>query len=149
MDYYKYTVDVTGYYNFTITNPANLEGSWKVIICDSSLNELESWQFKGYTATSNTYNFKKGTILYIKIQDYYWGDSVGKEYTLTVNAKKSSNWEQEKDDSYGKAINLKINTTKYGNLYSGADVDYYSYTAAKTGTLKTTFQFDADDVKSG
>jgi hypothetical protein len=44
---------------------------------------------------------------------------------------------------------LKANTTKYGNLYLADDVDYYAYTASKTGTINTSFKFDADDVGDG
>jgi hypothetical protein len=150
VDFYKYTVDVSGYYNFIFKNLSSEDGSWYITVYDSSFNKLESERNEGYTDNSSTYNFKKGTVLYYKVEyDNLYGHSVGKQYSLTVNAKKNSNWEQEKDNSYGKAIALKANTTKYGNLYIADDVDYYSYTAAKTGSLKTTFKFDADDVKDG
>lgn len=44
---------------------------------------------------------------------------------------------------------MKSNTTEYGNLYSEKDIDYFTYKAAKTGTIKTTFKFDAADVGYG
>lgn len=147
VDYYKYTVDVTGYYNFTFKDINAAEGRWRITVYDSSLKELESDTNGENTYTTNTYNFKKGTVLYLKVTDSYSAES--HEYSLTVNAKKSANWEQENNDSYSKAITFKANVTKYGNLYNADDVDYYSYTASKTGTLKTTFKFDADDVGSG
>lgn len=149
VDYYKYTVDVTGYYNFTFTNVTAQSANWLLSVTDSSLNELEGDRIEGYTYTTNTYNFKKGTVLYLKVKDYYWGDSQSKEYTITVNAKSSSKWEQEKNNTYKVANTLKSNTAKIGNLYTGDDVDYYKYTATKTGTVKTTFTFDADDVRDG
>ena len=150
VDFYKYTVDVTGYYNFIFKNLSSEDGSWYLTVYDSSFNVLESGRNEGYTDNSNIYNFKKGTVLYYKVEyDNLYGHSVGKQYSLTVNAKKSANWEQEKDDSYSKAISLKTNTTKYGNLYNSEDVDYYSYTAKKTGTIKTTFKIDTDDVGNG
>lgn len=147
VDYYQYKVDVSGYFNITMTNINALDCAWDVTLYDSSLSELEYWKQDGYTHTSHTYNFKKGTVVYLKVTHRY--DAVGQEYIINVNAKKKKDWEQEKNDSYSKAITLKANAIKYGNLYISDDIDYYSYTAAKTGTLKTTFKFDADDVGYG
>lgn len=144
VDFYKYTVDVTGYYSFTLKDTTESGKQWKLSVYDSSLNELESEINEEYTLTTKTYNFKKGTILYLKVKDRTY--SMGMEYSLTVNAKENANWEQESNDSFRKASSLKSNTTKYGNLYFEDDVDYYSYTAVKSGTLKTMFKLDVNDV---
>jgi hypothetical protein len=147
VDYYKYKVDVTGYYSFTFLDVNTQGGHWRIKVYDSSMNEIQSMINGEYSCTSFNYNFKKGTVLYIAIDSSY--DTFGKEYSLTVNAKKNTKWEQEKNDSYSKAIALKSNTTKYGNLYTENDLDYYTYKAVKTGTIKTTFKFDAADVGYG
>lgn len=147
VDYYKYKVDVTGYYSFIFNDTKAEGGRWRITVYDSSLKELESVTNDDNTLTTNTYNFKKGTVLYLKVSDSYRAEY--HEYSLKVIAKKSGNWEQEKNNSFKCSIGLKLNTVKYGNLYNEDDVDYYSYTATKTGSLKTSFKFDADDVGRG
>jgi hypothetical protein len=149
VDYYKYKVDVSGYCSFTFTDINSRSGDWDFTVYDSTLKELESGRINdAYTYTSKTYNFSKGTILYIKVNNGY-NNAVGKEYSLAVNAKNSSSWEQEKNDTYNKAVSLKSNIAKYGTLYYNSDVDYYAFTAAKSGTVKTAFTFDADNVGNG
>ncbi len=149
VDYYKYTVDVSGYFNFIFKNLTTEAANWNLTIYDSSLNKIDSWKSSNFVEKSTTYNFKKGTILYFKVEYYSYGEATNKEYSLTVQAKNSASWEQENNNSYSKADTIKTNTNKYGNLYSINDIDYYSYTATKTGTLKTTFKFDADNVGRG
>jgi hypothetical protein len=97
-------VDVTGNFSFTFNNINSIDGDRNLIVYNSSLKELENARVKdSYTYTSKTYNFKKGTILYIKISNDYYG-AVGTEYSLAANPKKSTSWEQESDDSYSKAV---------------------------------------------
>ena len=153
IDYYKYVVDATGYYNFILENESGTNDNgygWNLYVYDSSLNELECIAGIGTKGTSKTYNFKKGTILYIKIDArYHYNDVNGIKYSLLAKTNKSSKWEQEGNDSYSKATTIKNNSINYGTSYISSDKDYYKYKATKTSTAKITFDFDSDDVGYG
>lgn len=153
VDYYKYVVDATGYFNFILQNETGTNDSsygWDMLIYDSSLNKLEYVKNITAKSTSKTYNFKKGTVLYIKIEAYsnYYHIN-GTKYSLLAQMTKSSKWEQEGNDSYTKATTIKNNSTMYGNIYIANDKDCYKYKASKTGNVKVTFDFDGDDAGYG
>ena len=152
-DYYKYVVDVTGYFNFTFENESETNGSgsgWNLTVYDSSLNELESITGISTKKVSKTYNFKKDTVLYIKIEStYHYADVNGITYSLLAEAKNSSKWEWEGFDSFSKIISIKHKSKIHGTSHSANDKDCYKYKATKKSNAKVTFDFDSDDVGYG
>lgn len=137
VDFYKYTVDVSGYYNFNFTNTSAKESSWVLTVYDPSLKELERVICDDFSYASKVYNFKKGTVVYFSVKNAY--DALNKDYSVTVNAKNDSNWEQESNDTKASATILSPKTATHGNIYSSDDVDYYKYTVDVTGTQEFKF----------
>lgn len=143
-DYFKYTVDTKGYFNIyfeNISDSSDVGYGWRWYVYDQNLDELYCCDGVKTKAQSNTFDFKKGTVIYIKVENRYsHKDLVNKAYKLTVEAVESSSWEQEENNSPKAATILKANKKKYANLYTNADEDYYKFSIEEKGPCKFTFE---------
>lgn len=158
VDYYKYTVAETGYFNldFSVTDITAETGSgWGVTFYNAK--DGSEIYYKGIkeSTTFPTFNFAKGTDVYVKVSrweghtDESVPDSV--QYTLNVVSVKNNAWEQESNDTVKTASPLKANTLNTANLYHCDDEDYYVYKTANDGyfNLRMAFADLTADFGSG
>lgn len=141
VDWYKYTVDVSGHFNIELTSNENTD-NYSLNVYNSNLQdlgiELEWGEMK---AVSQTYAYKEGTVLYIKVsQRPYYGDAAGKTYGLNINATSASDWEIEENDTKVEANTITANEKKYANLQSGEDKDVFAFQFPSDGSVKFTLQ---------
>ena len=140
VDYYKYTVLNNGYVKFTArTYDDILNNSYYITIYDGNFKEITSDFFNENNWVSKRLNFKKGTVMYVRIQGYssYYDYSQDGHYCITAETKSTSNWEVEDNNTKPKATKLSKKVT--GTIYNEKDVDFYKYTAPKNGYVKFKF----------
>ena len=140
VDFYKYTVSNNGYIQLVASKyDYNGDGTYHISVYDDNFNEITSGYFEENNWTSERLNFKKGTVMYIKIEgnrslyDY----SQDGHYCVTAKTESTTNWEVEDNNTKPKATKLSKKVT--GTIYSSKDVDFYKYTSQKNGYVKFKF----------
>ena len=150
-DMYKYTVGKNGYmyfdFNVEEEDTQGVRDGWFMEIYDQNMKLLESTGRITLGGRSKYYNFKKGTVLYVKIGvNSTWEPDVPINvlYSIKPVEKASSTWEIEKNNNKKSAT--KLTSSKIGTIYIKDDVDYYAYKAKKTGKKKIKFTIEEDDT---
>ena len=159
VDYYKYTVQTSGYFKLTLSNyegnTENIGFGWDLTIYDSVMNEITKINRIKTSYTTMKYNFKKGTVLYFRIEnnedgEYYSAKDV--VYEIKADTVNDAKWEQEKNDSRNQATTLSVNKNVYGNIYTDGDADYYKFKASQSGYVSFSvlnFDGDVDNIGNG
>ena len=147
-DYYKFTVNDTGYVTVNFKNPlqSSSEHYWSVYLYDSSYEEIASANIYGNTKSTNlaTIGVKKGTY-YIKVDSgaaYSDGSNFSNStYGIKAVYTKSGAWEQEFNESASTATNISLNTMYYGTTRKGYrdEQDYYKFTVSDAGYVTVNF----------
>lgn len=149
-DYYAYTVDKKGYFtiDFTRDDPfADAGWGWDIDIYDTAGNLLDSYTGIETNFSTQKFNYKVGTKIYIKITANYSGSAPRDQiYYLQSTATAKSNWEIETrkttSDSWKSRISgaAKLTGTKrYGSLWTSTDNDVYKLSVSKTGNVTLKF----------
>jgi hypothetical protein len=128
-DWYKFTLPSDGYFTYNLVAVESRE----VCLFDSSLNKVSS--DSGTAIQSQRFNYSKGTVFYVRIENGYWsGDG---DYELTIKFTKTKNWELEDNNSRKNAE--KLSGKMKGTMLSSDDEDWYKYTAPKSGYVYFKF----------
>ena len=136
VDFYKYTVFGTGYFNLNFSLDYDYYVYYDVAIYDSNLNKIDE-EIK-VSSFSRRFNFKEGTEWYISVSgNKVYNYSEKGNYYLDLTFTSKSNWEIESNNT--KKTATKLSGKKKGTLYTIDDVDYYKYTASKNGYVKFSF----------
>lgn len=146
VDFYKYTVAKTGYFDFYIKDVNCTNSNLSITIYDSNLKQIcygYTNEFKNGNTLSlmQTWNYAKGTVLYIKLAPY--ASNIYKysgTYELSVKETANASWEQEnsKNDTKKNPTKLSSNKKKYGTLSNSGDIDFYKYKVDVTGHFEIT-----------
>ena len=151
IDYYKYKFTKNGYGQivFGAVDTSNLGYGWKISVYTAKRKLIATYDRIGENGViSGRFNFKKGTVIYIKVEasvgdehEYIpYGGYVpfDKTYSIKVTEKNTKGWEKpEKNDSFKDAT--VVNSYKIGTLYTRSDVDFYRIKTTKTKrTIKMT-----------
>ncbi|MEG0805415.1 MAG: hypothetical protein RSI06_03230 [Lachnospiraceae bacterium] len=154
-DYYKYIVEKNGYttfsFEYSISDIEQIKQGWKVSVFDQNLSLISTYNFNSKAETKKL-NFKKGTVLYIKVEAYSansYGCPVDVTYTLTAKNSESKAWELEKNNTWASATMLKNSVMKYGNFYMDQDKDMYYFIAPSTGRYSVTFASSVASTEAG
>ena len=141
VDWYKYTVDVSGHFSIEFTSNENAD-DYNLNVYNSDLQDIGTEFEQGeMKAISQTYAYKAGTVLYIKVsQRPYYSDTTGKTYVLNINATNASDWEIEGNDTNAEANILTENEKKYANLQSYEDKDVFVFQFPSNGSVKFALQ---------
>lgn len=156
-DYWKYTFKDNGKISFKFQKDSfdveDVGYGWDVdILAGDSSDVLYSVCVKGNAFESPDFAFKKGTTVYIKVSQHdSYDDPEGIDYRITLDALKSTKWENENNDTSKKARTLTGNTKYNGNMSSYEDVDYFKIKAAKKGKMNIYFGKNSidDDLSYG
>ncbi len=136
VDYIKYTPSKNGYVNFSFINKDAITDTdgWKITVYDNKLNQIYEHSVKSDDSIG-TYIVKKKTPIYLKIS--YKGSSVITAKYSIKPVFKAANIETEPND--GDADKIKLDKVYCGTLENSKDVDYYKFTAQKTGKYKLVY----------
>ena len=142
VDYFKYTVDKTGWFKVRLrktVESADARDGWRLSMYDKSGNEINSWSGIKTSFYTPKMGYKQGTVLYFKVErsGYYSPDDV--HYNLIVLFTANSSWEQENNGDSKTSNVIKTSGSRIGSLYYKGDVDCYKFTATKTGKIRITF----------
>ena len=144
VDYYKYTVDKTGYFFVRLRKTvasADPKYGWKLTMLDAKGNELRNWSGIESSYVTNKYAFKKGTVLYFKVEGSLPSlQPVDVHYNLIIKSAANASWEVESNDATTSANAVNAGGSKTGNLFSSKDKDCYKFTATKNGSIKVQFK---------
>lgn len=145
VDYYKFVVSKTGYFNISMNKAYESDKSCpNLTILDSEYATIASYNYdyNHYSSMqSRKYAFKKGTELYIKITWCSDGYSSGTEnYKFTINEVESGNWEKEYNDTANTANEISLNKEYYGQIMYRDDIDYYKFTLSQPSTVNWSFR---------
>lgn len=145
VDFYQYTVAKSGYFNFYIKDVDCKKPNLYITIYNSNLKEIakvytDEFENGNKLRVSQTWNFKKGTKLYIKVEPFYYYSPYSGKYQLSVKETKNSSWEQEdgSNDTKKNPTKLSSNKKKYGTLTNNEDIDFYKYKVDITGHFEIT-----------
>ncbi len=140
-DYYVYTPNKNGYVYFTIKSEDGKSLQYNTQELLFVINE-NSGMYARETEVSETevvygnYLAKKGVPMYICVT-FLPFSSYSIEPTL-----KTTFIETEGNNSYSDANKIKLNKDCCGMLNESTDVDYYKFTANKTGKIKLNFNME-------
>lgn len=144
VDWYKYKVENTGYFTFDFQTMGEGYNDYKLeFFAGNSDNAFLQYSGIENACKTQKINFKKGTTVYIRIENDDW-HNVNTRYRIKVKFSKSSRYEQEGNDTMPKACKISLKTPFKGNLMNNYDVDYYKVKATKNGTLKLALTSDVD-----
>lgn len=156
VDYYKYRFNKSGCVRFTFSaeETSNINYGWRISVYDKSQKRISMFDYvndKGVISTR--YNFKKGSVIYIKVEaadnhDYYYSP-IDMLYSIKLQSVSTKGWERpEKNDSFANAT--VVTTSKSGTLYTNDDVDFYKFTTTKKArTIRFTTSGNSDKLGGG
>lgn len=155
IDLFQYIIPNNGPTTFTFDVPdrsVNPDSwGWNILFLDNKKGEIYKETGVKGELVSRTFNFKKGTVLYVKIESTYSSDSfsaAGIPYTLTAKTIAGKDWEIEKNDSFATATRVASKKVK-ASLYQDEDMDYFVYKAVGAKTqIKLTSGVTADTVSN-
>ena len=145
-DYYKFTVDKTGY--FIINFSRDMAGyGFHMSIYDKNFNELDYWSDIESSITTQKYNFPKNTVVYIKItREDSWTSLAGVDYSIKVASVARTDWEIETMAGADSSWQTRITGVKalskyktYGSLYRDYDNDVYKVIVPAKGVMSVVF----------
>ena len=158
IDYYAYTVDRKGYFevHFSKKDPTNeAEHGWTIVLYDQSGQEIDRYIGYKTVLTTQKYNFKPGTKVYVAVHPGWIYDIPGDiQYTIKINQVARADWEVETteyehespwDARIKNVANLSAEKI-YGSLWRSGDDDVYKLSAKKNGTI--TVEFNPQNVDS-
>ena len=138
VDFYKFTVDESGYVNFDFETSAE-SGEWKLELFENADSKFSFYEktFKAGEETNITddIGLDKGEY-YIKIRNSVWR---GNDYKLNLNFVKNDKWESEFNNDFDTADEILPNTTTSGCLMASNDKDYYKFTLENDGYINLDF----------
>lgn len=156
VDYYKYRFNKSGCVRFTFSaeETADINLGWRISVYDKSQKRISMFDYvddKGVISTR--YNFKKGSVIYIKVEaaenhDYYYAP-IDMLYSIKLQNVSTKGWERpEKNDSFSNAT--VVTSSKSGTLYTTDDVDYYKFTTTKKArTIRFTTSGNSNNLEGG
>lgn len=144
--YYSFTVDKQGYFNinFSVEDiTADTKDGWKVELYNEGTGQCIYSKVLTSNTVLPTYNFKKGTKLYLSVSGEYFiytsDVPVGQRYSVNIKTVEDKSWEQEGNDTADTSTPVVAGKTYNGNLYWYNDVDYYKYKVDHFGYFNIDF----------
>ncbi len=145
VDWYKYIVLNENPVSFKLTNTVNWD-DYKITVYEYDSNDIlrELGTFSGLEAISEEYTYKKGQIIYVKVQNCYGNSSHETKYIISVNDsfKPASKLDAPISMLVGTNIVVGIAdagatvNVKYGKKTYKAISDENGFYRVKTATLK-------------
>lgn len=140
-DYYVFKTDDKGYtellFEILDFEPDRIGNGWDIEIYDKNKSLLYKEENIKKDTKFPKLPLVKGQEIYIRIKAkgsllYVVPEAV--EYRLQASLIKTDKWELEDNGSFSKANKLK--TTLSGNILNESDVDYFEFSAGKSGKYK-------------
>ncbi len=138
IDWYKFTVTKTGYFNVDFQHelPSLSHTYWQIYMYDSTAtNSLDGntgyWGIDESNAVLPTIGVAAGTY-YIKITDSTYHSNV--DYDINVRFTACEQTETENNGNNSAADPIQLNKTYVGSLSSSKDIDWFEFYADTTGT---------------
>lgn len=146
VDWYTFQLEELGYFQVSMgpTERAelnNINSGWSISIYkeDNLSTPIYTYNDIKSEISSDVMAFEKGKY-FVKIKaDYDYSDDnapTNCEYKMTVNTKKTSTWETERNNESTKADSIKTDSIYHGSLYYNGDVDWYKVKIKNDGTFK-------------
>ena len=144
VDWYKFTVAQSGYFNVSFEHTLLSSSStyWDIYIYnDSGVNNIDGTSSDFGVAgnenrTTSNFGIPAGTY-YIKIIDDYYSEN---DYWFTVNFTSSGEWETENNNNMNNADEITLNAPIHGSLSMNGDVDWYKFTVTQSGYFNVSFE---------
>ena len=137
-DFYKFTVDESGYVNFDFETKAE-DGEWILELFETPESNFSFYKktFKAGDESNITADLglEKGEY-YIKIRNSIWR---GNDYKLNLNFVKNDKWESEANNDFDTADEILLNSSISGCLMASNDKDYYKFTLEDDGYINLDF----------
>ena len=137
-DFYKFTVDESGYVNFDFETKAE-DGEWIFELFETPESNFSFYKktFKAGDESNITADLglDKGEY-YIKIRNSVWR---GNDYKLNLNFVKNDKWESEFNNDFDTADEILPNSSISGCLMASNDKDYYKFTLEDDGYINLDF----------
>ena len=150
VDWYKFTVPSSGYFQVGFDHPGISSSStyWEILLFDESGKKWASDYTLYYYIAGNAEHFTTAQIgipagtYSMKIISYNSSYYSNATYHFTVQFQASNAWEQEENDTLEKATQIQLNKTYKGSLASKSDTDYYQLMVPTKGLLDVTFEHE-------
>lgn len=141
---FVYTMPKKGYFSVSVTPMSkvrisdgysddyfnigyNMTQGWRTYVSDSYVYNSEG------TETTDHYSFAKGSKVYVNVSTSSYYDNYKYTFQIRINYTKAKNYETESNGNRKSADKIAKVGTKYSGNVSSSDVDYWSFTAPKSG----------------
>jgi hypothetical protein len=134
-DYYKFTANQAGRITITLKVPEGRSSNFKVYDINTRQVAITT------SAATQTVNFAfdANTTWYIRVE--YGGPYVAEPYTLSLSTIIPVQDSYEPNDTQGWAYPISIGSQFSSNISSQGDVDYYRFTADRTGYIYIEYKY--------
>ena len=138
-----YTMPKKGYFSVSVTpiskvrisdGYADTYYSIDYEVKQSYRTYVDSYAYDSYgTSTTDNFSFAKGSKVYINVQTSSYSSNYNYTFQVRVNYTKAKNYETESNGNRKNADKIAKVNKKYSGNVSSSDVDYWVFTAPKSG----------------